>query len=63
METNKRYLSPKDVEEIYNIPITTLEQWRSKKRGPIYHKLGKHIRYTPLDVDKWVEARKIQTTP
>jgi hypothetical protein len=54
-------LSPDEVQEVYNIPITTLEKWRSKKIGPPYHKLGKHIRYKPQDVDKWVDSKKIVT--
>ncbi len=28
----ERLLSPNEVENLYNIPTTTLEQWRSKKK-------------------------------
>lgn len=55
-------LSPDEVEEIFNIPATTLEKWRSKKIGPPYHKLGKHIRYKPQDVEKWIDTKKVITT-
>ncbi|CAK7009666.1 MAG: hypothetical protein DELT_00395 [Desulfovibrio sp.] len=56
-------LSPPQVEEIYNIPTTTLEQWRFRKVGPAYHKLGKHIRYKARDVDEWIEKRRVLTMP
>lgn len=54
--------SPIQVQEIYNIPITTLEKWRSQKIGPSYHKLGKHIRYKPKEVEEWIESKRVVTT-
>ena len=59
---NDKLLSPDDVQELYNIPVTTLEKWRSLKVGPPYHKLGKHIRYKPKDVEQWIETKKVITT-
>ncbi len=61
METNKRYLSPKEVEEAFNIPTTTLEKWRYRKVGPPYRKLGKLVRYQCSEVESWVERHKIHT--
>ena len=58
----ERLLSPAEVQNIYNIPATTLEKWRSLKIGPQYHKLGKHIRYKPVDVDQWIDSKKTTTT-
>jgi predicted DNA-binding transcriptional regulator AlpA len=58
----ERLLSPAEVEEMYNIPTTTLEKWRSLKMGPPYHKLGKHIRYKPKDVEQWIESKRVLTT-
>lgn len=55
-------LSPVEVQEVYNIPVTTLEKWRSLKIGPIYHKLGKHIRYKPKNIDQWIESKKVLTS-
>ena len=55
-------LSPAEVQEVYNIPVTTLEKWRSLKIGPNYHKLGKHIRYKPKDIDQWIESKRVLTT-
>ncbi|MDR1242217.1 MAG: helix-turn-helix domain-containing protein [Deltaproteobacteria bacterium] len=58
----EKLLSPVEVEEMYNIPTTTLEKWRSLKMGPSYHKLGKHIRYKPKDVEQWIESKRVLTT-
>jgi hypothetical protein len=57
----ERLLSPAEVQELYSIPVTTLEKWRSQKIGPLYHKLGKHIRYKPKDMERWIESKKILT--
>ena len=34
----ERYLSPKQVETMFNLPVTSLEKWRSLKMGPPYMK-------------------------
>ena len=58
----ERYLSPKQVETMFNLPVTSLEKWRSLKMGPPYMKCGKHIRYNPEEVEKWMEKQRIPTS-
>jgi predicted DNA-binding transcriptional regulator AlpA len=36
------------------VPPTTLYQWRYRGRGPKGHKVGRHVRYFPVDVIAWV---------
>lgn len=37
------------------VSIRTLEDWRLRGGGPIYHKLGKRlVRYSPDDLDAFV---------
>lgn len=54
----KEYLSfleqtfcPKKAAEFLNVSIFTLNDWRSKKRGPHYVKDGGAIRYCKKDLD------------
>ena len=60
-ETSKKYLSPKEVEELFNIPATILEKWRYRKVGPEYLKLGKLVRYQTAEVEAWIERHKVRT--
>ena len=39
---------------------TTLRQWRSRKYGPSYHRLGGAIRYHPSDLDNFLEITRQQ---
>ena len=54
----ERYLSPKQVETMFNLPVTSLENGLLKM-GPLYMKCGKHIRYKPEEVEKWMEKQRI----
>lgn len=39
----------------------TLPQWRFKRKGPAYVKVGLLVRYRRSDVDAWLEAQTVQT--
>lgn len=36
------------------LPVQTLYQWRRKKTGPRAKKCGRHLRYDPAAVRRWV---------
>jgi predicted DNA-binding transcriptional regulator AlpA len=59
--TPKLFLKSAEVEEIYGISASTLANWRSKRRGPKYHKVGGSVRYKVEDLDKFMESKKIRT--
>lgn len=40
----------------------TLERFRVTGGGPIYCKLGGSVRYRKVDLDSWVESRRIRST-
>lgn len=44
-----------DVAEFLGIPRQTLYAWRCEGKGPRAHRVGKHLRYLPDDVRRWVE--------
>jgi predicted DNA-binding transcriptional regulator AlpA len=35
----------------------TLRYWRSEGKGPRYRKVGQLVRYTPSDVNNWLNSR------
>lgn len=45
-------------------PVTpqTLEIWRLQKKGPPFHKIGKFVRYSQVDVDVWLASCRHTST-
>lgn len=36
-----------------------LAQWRHKSKGPAFYRLGRKIIYRGVDLNKWVEAGRV----
>jgi DNA-binding transcriptional regulator YiaG len=54
-------LTPADLAKQLQVPIATLEKWRSRatnNTGPAFIKIGRHIRYDPADVEAWLVTNK-----
>jgi len=51
----KKFLTPKEVQEVYGLNHRTLANLRWLKRGPAYVKLGKQVLYPIEEVEKWIE--------
>lgn len=58
--TKKYYLKSREVETLYGISASTLANWRHKKVGPTYHKVGGSVRYKAEDLDQFMEDRKVR---
>ena len=58
MKPDSEFFSPKELSDRWANSISkgTLANWRTKKMGPSYHKLGGKIVYKVLDVEKWEET-------
>ena len=39
----------------------TLVNWRCKRRGPAYISIGRSIRYQLVDLQRWIEANRVET--
>lgn len=39
------------------VPKGTLYRWKYLGTGPPVHRVGKHLRYDPAEVRRWVAAR------
>jgi len=55
-------LKPDDVAEILGVPISTLYGWRYRRIGPQSLKVGRHIRYRPKDVERFISDGADQST-
>ena len=51
----KGLLSPEDLAEFLHLPVSTIYKWRAMGTGPRGAKCGRHVRYTPESVARWLE--------
>jgi len=65
--TNKKALTPRQAAEVYGIAEGTLANWRYKKIGPKYHRIGegkqkrKKILYFIEDFEAWLKQNPMLT--
>lgn len=59
---DKEYLSPKEVELVFGIPVKTLADWRQKEKGPRYYRVGKRIQYGREDMQRYINIGRVLTT-
>lgn len=45
--------------QFLGVPVGTLDAWASRGGGPAFSKIGKHRRYRPRDVEKFVDASRV----
>jgi hypothetical protein len=53
---------PRQVADHLGIPLRTLGQWRYLGTGPKFLKVGRHVRYRWVDVEKWLAAQSRTST-
>ncbi len=52
-----RYLRPAEVADLLGVPVDTIYQWRYKGTGPPGFRVGRHLRFDPRAVQRWVESQ------
>lgn len=55
-------LTPERVSEITGLSLDTLAQWRSQKRGIPYLKMGRAVRYDPVDIKAYLERCRVSVS-
>jgi len=60
-EFHKRFLTPKQIEELYGIPVGSLANWRFLKRGCKYYRLSRRILYSVDDLEAWIRKNPVLT--
>lgn len=48
--------TPADLAIYLGIPVRTLYQWKWRGDGPPVRKVGRHLRYDPADVRRWLAS-------
>jgi predicted DNA-binding transcriptional regulator AlpA len=46
-----------DVADYLGIPAQTLYQWRTKGYGPPGRRVGKYVRFDPVEVARWFASQ------
>ncbi|HZP14694.1 MAG TPA: helix-turn-helix domain-containing protein [Nocardioides sp.] len=54
----EQLLTPDDLSEHLGVPASTLANWRYLHRGPVYVRVGRHVRYRVEDVLAWTNAQR-----
>lgn len=44
----------RQVSKFLNVPVGTLYQWRHRSVGPPAYRVGRHLRYDPAAVRRWL---------
>ncbi len=52
--TCERLWTVQDVSTFLGVPVATLHQWRYLGTGPAAFRVGKHLRYDPDVVRRWL---------
>ncbi len=50
-------MTASDLSEYLGVPTGTLANWRYQGRGPVFVRLGRHVRYRAHDVLDWISAQ------
>jgi len=50
----KQFLTPPDLAELLEVPLSTVYKWSADGTGPRRTWVGKHIRYTRDAVNAWI---------
>lgn len=50
-------LTPEEVARLLKIPERTLADWRYRREGPPFRKVGRHVRYLGTEVRAWLDCQ------
>ena len=59
-QTQKRHCDEFVAAEFLDVSVATLRDWRIRKRGPVYAKFGKAVRYPISELERFAEAARVQ---
>ncbi len=54
----ERYLGPTEVAQLLGVPVETIYQWRYKRTGPPSFRVGRHLRFDPRALRRWIEEQQ-----
>lgn len=54
-----RHLSPAELANREGVSIETVYAWNKTGGGPLYMRIGKHVRYRLTDIEAWEQSRLV----
>ena len=52
-----QWMTTQEVASYLNCSVKSVQDWRWRKNGPTFYRIGQYARYRREDVDEWLEAR------
>ncbi len=56
---NGQSMDEKQASKFLNVAVQTLRNWRHRRKGPVYVKLGRSVRYLLADLENYIQGRRI----
>lgn len=57
IDEDQDWLSPADLAKVFNVSVATVYAWRKKNYGPRGYRVGRHVRYPPAEVNRWLRSQ------
>lgn len=63
METNAvgRLLTIQEVADRLQVSVAAIRKWRHEGRGPTGFRIGKHVRFDAVEVERWIAEKREQS--
>jgi excisionase family DNA binding protein len=61
-EHGERYLTPEDLAALLQVTPRAVKEWRVKRYGPPFIRVGKHVRYLQSAVDDWARSQRSEAS-
>ena len=59
MTVNQMY-DEREAAEILNCSVAALQKWRLQRKGPVYVKVSRLVRYSEADLAAFLDANRVQ---
>lgn len=53
-----QFFTLRELAALLRVEEATVRYWRNRGTGPDSYKIGRHVRYTRQDVDRWLRAHR-----
>ncbi|MGI8613719.1 MAG: helix-turn-helix transcriptional regulator [Nocardioidaceae bacterium] len=50
-------LTPQELAELCRVPLATVYRWNARGGGPATIAIGRHVRYSRAEVERWLATR------
>jgi excisionase family DNA binding protein len=55
MDRVNRLLTTQELADYLDVPTATIYSWRYRGIGPVGFRVGKHVRFRLIDVERWID--------